>query len=166
MSQPLIFTEQRLLPRVIDVILTLIAWIGFSYLIYKGLITALADSPFMGLRPFFTTLNTVSFYAIVALVNGLVLIFWAKYNQMRFRVERRNRKPGLEDNELAVSMHITPQLALELNKGRVVTVYHHESGEIEHVEAEKGIVDNLLAPPEALDIAPSDWSQVPEEAKT
>lgn len=146
MSQPLIFTEQRLLPRVIDVILTLIAWIGFSYLIYKGLITALADSPFMGLRPFFTTLNTVSFYAIVALVNGLVLIFWAKYNQMRFRVERRNRKPGLEDNELAVSMHITPQLALELNKGRVVTVYHHESGEIEHVEAEKGIVDNLLAP--------------------
>lgn len=29
MSQPLIFTERRLLPRIIDVLLTLIAWLGF-----------------------------------------------------------------------------------------------------------------------------------------
>ncbi|MGL5371650.1 MAG: poly-beta-1,6-N-acetyl-D-glucosamine biosynthesis protein PgaD, partial [Plesiomonas shigelloides] len=27
MSQPLIFTEQRLLPRVIDVLLTIFAWV-------------------------------------------------------------------------------------------------------------------------------------------
>lgn len=166
MSQPLIFTEQRFIPRLIDVILTLIAWVGFSYLIYKGLITALAHSPFMGLRPFFTTLNTVSFYALVALINGLVLIGWAKYNQLRFRVERRNRKPGLEDNELAVSMHITPELAMELNKGRVLTVFHYENGEIEHIEVAKNIVDNLLPPPVALEMPPSDWSQVPEEAKS
>lgn len=48
MNQPLIFTERRLLPRIIDVLLTLIAWVGFLYLIYKGLITALAHSPYMG----------------------------------------------------------------------------------------------------------------------
>lgn len=29
MSQPLIFTEQRLLPRIIDVLLTLFAWLVF-----------------------------------------------------------------------------------------------------------------------------------------
>lgn len=29
MNQPLIFTERRLLPRIIDVLLTLIAWLGF-----------------------------------------------------------------------------------------------------------------------------------------
>lgn len=58
MNQPLIFTERRLLPRVIDVVLTLIAWIGFLYLIYKGLIVALAHSPHIGVRPFFTTLDT------------------------------------------------------------------------------------------------------------
>ncbi|CAM7880520.1 hypothetical protein CIFRMA203M1_11085 [Citrobacter freundii] len=50
MNQPLIFTERRLLPRIIDVLLTLIAWVGFLYLIYKGLITALAHSPYMGVR--------------------------------------------------------------------------------------------------------------------
>ena len=61
MNQPLIFTERRLLPRIIDVLLTLIAWVGFLYLIYKGLITALAHSPYMGVRPFFTTLDTVTF---------------------------------------------------------------------------------------------------------
>jgi biofilm PGA synthesis protein PgaD len=52
MSQPLIFTERRLLPRIIDVLLTIFAWVGFLYLIYKGLITALAHSPYMGVRPF------------------------------------------------------------------------------------------------------------------
>ena len=104
MNQPLIFTERRLLPRIIDVLLTLIAWVGFLYLIYKGLITALAHSPYMGVRPFFTTLDTVTFYILVALVNGLVLIGWAKYNQFRFRVERRSRRPGLEDHELAESL--------------------------------------------------------------
>ena len=52
MNQPLIFTERRLLPRIIDVLLTAIAWVGFIYLIYKGLITALAHSPYMGVRPF------------------------------------------------------------------------------------------------------------------
>ena len=70
MSQPLIFTERRLLPRIIDVLLTIFAWVGFLYLIYKGLITALAHSPYMGVRPFFTTLDTVTFYILVALVHG------------------------------------------------------------------------------------------------
>ena len=40
MSQPLIFTERRLLPRIIDVLLTIFALVGFLYLIYKGLITS------------------------------------------------------------------------------------------------------------------------------
>lgn len=31
MSQPLIFTEQRLLPRIIDVLLTLFARVGFIF---------------------------------------------------------------------------------------------------------------------------------------
>ncbi len=144
MSQPLIFTERRLLPRIIDVLLTIFAWVGFLYLIYKGLITALAHSPYMGVRPFFTTLDTVTFYILVALVNGLVLIGWAKYNQFRFRVERRSRRPGLEDHELAESLRITRELVTELNKARVLTVHHHENGEISHIDVDKHIADNRL----------------------
>ncbi|HHN8542830.1 poly-beta-1,6-N-acetyl-D-glucosamine biosynthesis protein PgaD [Citrobacter cronae] len=147
MSQPLIFTERRLLPRIIDVLLTIFAWVGFLYLIYKGLITALAHSPYMGVRPFFTTLDTVTFYILVALVNGLVLIGWAKYNQFRFRVERRSRRPGLEEHELAESLRITRELVTELNKARVLTVHHHENGEISHIDVDKHIADNRLPPP-------------------
>ncbi|WP_435953722.1 poly-beta-1,6-N-acetyl-D-glucosamine biosynthesis protein PgaD [Dryocola sp. BD626] len=147
MNQPLVYTEQRLFPRLMDTVLTLGAWVGFTWLIYNGLINALAHSPFMGIRPFFTTLNTVSLYLIIALVNGLALIGWAKYNQYRFRSERRSRRPGLAESELAESMHITPLVAHELNKGRVLTVFHHENGEIARVEVVKGIMDNLLGPP-------------------
>jgi biofilm PGA synthesis protein PgaD len=146
MNQPLIFTEQRIIPRVIDVVLTIMAWIGFTYLIYTGLINALINSPFMGVRPFFTTVNTIMCYGIIALVNGVILIGWAKYNQYRFRVERRNRRPGLERKELAQSLQITEEQALVLNVGRVMTVFHNENGEIAHVEFVKGIMDNQLLP--------------------
>ncbi|WP_435930281.1 poly-beta-1,6-N-acetyl-D-glucosamine biosynthesis protein PgaD [Dryocola sp. BD613] len=152
MNQPLIFTELRLFPRLIDMFLTLVAWVGFSYLIYNGLITALAHSPFMGLRPFLTTLNTVTFYMLIALVNGLLLIGWAKYNQHRFRVERRNRRPGLQKTELATSLHLTEQAAYGLNHGRVLTVFHNENGEIDHVDVVRGVLDNLLPPPAAAEM--------------
>lgn len=147
MNQPLIFTELRFFPRLMDMILTLVAWIGFSYLIYHGLIVALAHSPFMGLRPFFTTLNTVTIYLLIALINTVLLIGWAKYNQHRFRVERRKRRPELEKNELAASLHITEQLAYELNQARVLTVFHYEDGEIDRIAVIKGNRDNLLPPP-------------------
>ena len=128
MSQPLIFTEQRLLPRVIDVLLTIFAWVAFLHLIHEGLVIALMEPRHMEVRPFFNTLDTVTFYIFIALMNGLFLIGWAKYNQFRFRVERRSRRPGLEDHELAESLRITRELVTELNKARVLTVHHHESG--------------------------------------
>jgi len=140
MNQPLIFTEQRVFPRVMDVVLTLMAWAGFSYLIYAGLITALSHTPFVEDRPFFSTLDTLSFYLMVALINGAVLIGWAKYNQLRFRIERRKRKPGLEKEEVAASLHITPELALALSKGQVLTLAHYDTGAIDRV-----LIAKLLA---------------------
>lgn len=133
MNQPLIFTEQRVFPRLMDVLLTLIAWAGFSYLIYAGLMAALLHSPFIDDKPFFSTLDTVSFYLIVAAINGAVLIGWAKYNQIRFRIERRKRKPGLEKEEVAASLQITPELALEMSKSQVLTLAHYDTGAIDRV---------------------------------
>lgn len=89
----------------------------------------------------------MTFYILIATVNGLVLIGWAKYNQFRFRVERRSRRPGLEDHELAESLRITRELVTELNKARVLTVHHHESGEISHIDVDRDIADNRLPPP-------------------
>ena len=42
---PPIFTERRLLPRLLDALLTLLAWVGFGWLIYQGLINVLQAQP-------------------------------------------------------------------------------------------------------------------------
>lgn len=158
MNQPLIFTERRLLSCIIDVLLTAVVWVGSIYLIYKGLIAAPVRSPYMGVQPFFTTLDTVMFYILVALVDDLVLIGRAKYNQFRFRVERHNRRPGLEDHELAESLRITRELATEPSKARVLTVHHHENSETSHIDVDRDIADNRLSPsvPAMLEYLPSE----------
>lgn len=153
MNQPLIITERRLLPRLLDIILTLIAWAGFIWLIYNGLTSVLTHAPLIGLEPFFTTLNTMTVYTIVALFNGLLLIGWAKYNQYRFQVERRSRRPGLEEPELASSLHISGQMTQKLNTGRVLAVFHDDNGDIHHVKIVKAIQDNLLPPVNTMELA-------------
>lgn len=147
MNQPLIFTELRPMPRLIDILLTLFAWVLFIWLIYSGLALALEHTILSEIRPFFMTLDTMTIYTVVALFNGIVLIGWAKYNQYRFRVERRHRRPGLEEPELASSLHISEKLTHELGMARVVTVFHDDNGDIDHIERVKVILDNLLPPP-------------------
>ncbi len=160
MEHPLVFTEQRALPKFIDTVLTIAAWLGFGYLIYLGLIKALTENAFLGPRPFESTLVTLALYFVIALVNGLILIMWAKYNQFRFRVERRKRRPALAPTELADSFHITPQLVTELNKARVLTVHHNSLGGIATVDINQGINDNLLpAPLLKLQMMPTPLSQ-------
>lgn len=146
MNQPLIFTERRRLPKVVDVALTLLAWFVFIWLIYNGLVLALDHPPLADIRPFFLTLDTLTIYTVVALFNGLVLIGWAKYNQYRFRVERRRRKAGLEEPELASSLHISEHLTHQLSEARVMTVYHDEKGDIDHIEAVRSAQDNAALP--------------------
>ncbi|XTZ37839.1 poly-beta-1,6-N-acetyl-D-glucosamine biosynthesis protein PgaD [Salmonella enterica] len=155
MQQPLIFTERRLLPKFIDTLLTLIAWGGFFWLIYYGVLKALLERPELGARPFVLTLNTLTIYIIVAVVFGGALIIWAKYNQFRFRVERRSRKPGLIASELAASFQITAALVAELNKARVLTAYHNEFGDISGVVVHLGYRDDGLT--SLLRVAGSDF---------
>lgn len=150
MSQPLIFTEQRVWPRVIDVLLTILAWGAFLHLIYNGLILALMQSTYIGIRPFFSTLDTVTLYFCIALINGLLLIGWAKYNQFRFSVERRKRRFGCNDQELAESLHMAPSLVMAMSQGRRLTVYHHENGYISYVVIESYLVDDRLLQPQPL----------------
>lgn len=165
MNQPLIFTEQRLLPRVIDVLLTIFAWVAFLHLIYKGLIIALMEQRYIEVRPFFNILDTVTLYIFIALMNGLFLIGWAKYNQFRFKVERRKRRPECEHHELAESLHISSSLVMKMSKGKRLTVYHHDSGYISDVVVEHYITDNLLPPPKPTLLAlPSPLNELTEQS--
>lgn len=144
MQQPLIFTERRWFPKLFDAFLTFVAWSGFLWLIYGGIVKALMAHPNMGPRPFASNLSSVVIYLIVAAVYSALLIIWARYNQYRFRIERRSRKPGLEHEEIAKSLHIQPGLISELSRGRLLTVHHNGLGNISNVEPHLLIADNVM----------------------
>lgn len=144
MQQPLIFTERRWFVKFVDALLTLVAWSGFLWLIYGGMVKALISQPLMGPRPFTSNLSSVVIYLIVAAVYGSILIIWARYNQYRFRVERRSRKPGLANEELAQSFHIPPGVVSELSRGRLLTVHHNVFGSISSVEPRLQLADNVM----------------------
>lgn len=80
----LIRTQQKWLPRSIDALLTLAAWVGFGYLLVQGVAAVIANDqqgPRLSLgTEFLLTLDTLLIYLLVALLIGTVLLVWAKYN--------------------------------------------------------------------------------------
>ncbi|CCV46479.1 poly-beta-1,6-N-acetyl-D-glucosamine biosynthesis protein PgaD [Yersinia enterocolitica] len=148
MSAPLIHTEQRLLPRFIDIIITALAWFGFIFLFVKGFLDMIHRAPNMGPIPFrmyiLAGLTTLALYAAIAAFNAIVLIVWAKYNQIRFQVERRGHRPHLDDDELADSMEMTGEMIAQLKAGSCLTLYNDEHGQL--LEVKEGLQLPEVAP--------------------
>lgn len=138
MTDPLIFTARGWLPRTLDFLLTLLGWGGFIWLFSTGLLHVIQTLPFGGPRPLVSGLNTLMLYIAVALFNALLLIGWAKYNQLRFRVERRRRRPGLEPVEVAQSFAISPQDLSLMSRSALLRIHHDGQGRITQVEALRG----------------------------
>ncbi|MFE8118196.1 poly-beta-1,6-N-acetyl-D-glucosamine biosynthesis protein PgaD [Brenneria goodwinii] len=135
MNSPLIFTEPRPAARLLDVLMTLCGWCGFSWLMIVGLLETLQHSPWAGPRPVTSELNTVSLYLAIGIFNALLLIGWAKYNQFRFRIERRKRSGDLNSEEVAQSFSIQKNQIDTLNHNRVQHVWHDENGRVVRIEA-------------------------------
>ena len=138
MASPLIFTARSWLPRLIDLILTLLAWCGFIWLFATGLLHILHSTPYGGPRPLSSGMDTLTLYFAIALFNALVLIGWAKYNQLRFRTERRRRRPGLDPDEVAESFAISESDVSVLSNNDLLRVTHDRQGRITGVEALRG----------------------------
>lgn len=134
MKTPLIITERGWLPKAVDIVLTVIGWAGFVWLFITGLLVLINASPWGGPRPLTSELTTLTLYVAIGLFNALVLIGWAKYNQVRFRVERRSRRPGLAQQEVAKSFAITPQDVSTLSQNDVLKVHHDDHGQITAIE--------------------------------
>ena len=101
----LILTEHRLLPRLFDAALTLVAWGGFLFFLYARL------------------------YLLFAALNGWLLILWYQYN--RRRAHARRRQPGyFHQEELARSFNVSPQIISEMSQYNLLTVYHDQIGRI------------------------------------
>ncbi|MBD1226208.1 poly-beta-1,6-N-acetyl-D-glucosamine biosynthesis protein PgaD [Xenorhabdus griffiniae] len=140
MKEPLIFTEQRLWPRLIDILLTVLAWVGFIYLFMVGLFYTSHNGP----RPFTATvftseLGTITLYIGIAIFNAFLLIGWAKYNQRRFRIERRRHRPALTHTEVAQSFTLEQKLFDTLRQSKVSSITYDNHGHIIGIDEDVSI---------------------------
>ncbi|EEP91549.1 hemin storage system, HmsS protein [Yersinia kristensenii ATCC 33638] len=132
----------------IDIIITALAWFGFIFLFVKGFLDMIHRAPNMGPAPFrmyiLAGLTTLVLYAAIAAFNAIVLIVWAKYNQVRFQVERRGHRPHLDDEELANSMEMSSEIIAQLKAGSCLTLYNDEHGQL--LEVKEGLQLPTVAP--------------------
>lgn len=131
--QPIIITEPRLVPRIIDALLTLLAWAGFIYLIYREYYVVFPDvsgDP----SPASSGPGVLLYYGFFALLYVAIFILWAQYNQHFFTRERRRRKKVPDEQTLAQSFSITVNELETLNHNRVLRVHHDPSGGIVRID--------------------------------
>lgn len=125
----LILTEHRLLPRLFDAALTVVAWGGFLFFLYARLWMQLTEESDHRWSVIIASFNTVLIYLLFAALNGWLLILWYQYNRRRANVRRR--QPGLlPHDELARSFNVSPQLISEMSQHNLLTVYHDQIGRI------------------------------------
>lgn len=134
MKHPLIYTELRWLPRLLDILLTLLAWGGFLWLIYRGVVLALHQNSYFGTSTVLGTFGSILGYLLLIVIGSLVLISWAKYNQYRYRHERRQRRAELTPEELAESLEVDKQTMSRASMARNQVLHHASDGSIERVE--------------------------------
>ncbi|QGX91892.1 poly-beta-1,6-N-acetyl-D-glucosamine biosynthesis protein PgaD [Tatumella sp. TA1] len=125
-TRPIIITEPRITIRIIDSLLTLIAWGGFLYLIFHEYQLLFSGQYRLEASPAITLLN----YLLFALIYVFLFILWAKYNQLFFSQERRARKNIPNQECLAKSFDISVTELEKLETHRVIKVFHSPSGEI------------------------------------
>lgn len=134
----LIRTQQRLLPRIIDTLLTLLAWGGMAYLLVQGVAAVIANGqqgprPSLGME-FLLTLDTLLIYLLVALGISLALLVWAKYNehQAAWR-QRRVRVPDICERNLSESFQVSLAILDCLRNQQVLILHNNEHGALASV---------------------------------
>ncbi|EEQ02464.1 hemin storage system, HmsS protein [Yersinia rohdei ATCC 43380] len=104
----------------------------------KGFVAMLDRAPNMGPIPFriyiLAGLTTLALYVVIAIFNAIVLIAWAKYNQIRFQVERRGHRPHLDDDELADSLDMSGEMIAQLQAGSCLTLYNDDEGQLREIK--------------------------------
>lgn len=135
----LISTPRHWLPQLVDIMLTLIAWIVFVWLMVNGVTDLLADQE-QGPRidmgtELLSGLDSLLLYLVLSLLVAGVLIFWATYQKRQAAgFERRQRVPIISDETLSTSFRIDPRLLKLLQGQQVMTVHNDGDGRVLSVE--------------------------------
>ncbi|WP_339478515.1 poly-beta-1,6-N-acetyl-D-glucosamine biosynthesis protein PgaD [Pseudomonas fluorescens] len=134
----IIRTRQRPILVVIDVILTVVAWVGLLLLLMRGLWPLLethAGAPRIDSSAF-DALGTLQIYLWIAVVNAVILIAWARYQQRKSRsfAQRRLPSPVIDDAGLSKSFKLCDDRLQKLRTPGVMTIHNDQEGDISHVE--------------------------------
>lgn len=141
----IIKTERSRLARLIDTLLTLAAWALMLWLIAKSLLDVTpaqmqAALPSIQLAKW-TAGGALGAYLLVALFNALLLISWARYNQLRFaRRSARRAFPPTTADDMHRSFGISAEQLRHLRMTRLATVEHMSDGGIAAVRSSLALV--------------------------
>lgn len=133
----IIRTRQRPILVVIDVILTVVAWGGLLFLLVRGLWPLMethAGAPRIDSSAF-DALGTLQIYLWIAVVNAVILIAWARYQQRKSRsfAQRRLPSPVIDDAGLSKSFKLCDDRLQKLRTPGVMTIHNDQEGDISHV---------------------------------
>ena len=146
----IIRTRQRPFLVVIDVFFTVLAWIGLLYLLAQGLWSLIDthDGPRIN-ASFFDALGTLQIYLWVALLNAVILISWARYQQRKSKrfAQRRLPAPVVDDQGLSKSFKLTGDRLEKLRKPGSMTIHNNQDGDVSHVVTHFVPVDPAELPP-------------------
>jgi len=147
----IIRTRQRPFLVVIDVILTVLAWVGLLYLLVRGLwplIETHAGGPRID-HSAFEALGTLQIYLWVALVNAVILISWARYQQRKSRsfAQRRLAAPVVDDDGLSKSFKLCDDRLQKLRSPGVITIHNNQDGDVSQVVPHLWPVEPAELPP-------------------
>jgi len=132
----IIRTRQRPFLVVVDVVFTVLAWIGLLYLLIRGLLPLINthDGPRID-AGLFDALGTLHVYLWVALLNAGLLIAWARYQQRKSKryAQRRLEAPMVDDQGLTESFKLSDDNFSRMRQPGTMVVHNDEEGGISHV---------------------------------
>ena len=146
----IIRTRQRPFLVVIDVLLTVLAWVGLLYLLARGLwpLIDTHEGPRID-ASFFDALGTLQIYLWVALLNAVILITWARYQQRKSKsfAQRRLPAPMVDDQGLSKSFKLTGDRLAKLRTPGSMTIHNDQDGDVSQVVTHFFPVDPAKLPP-------------------
>ncbi|MFJ2537203.1 poly-beta-1,6-N-acetyl-D-glucosamine biosynthesis protein PgaD [Pseudomonas sp. NPDC087614] len=147
----IIRTRQRPFLVVVDAFFTVIAWIGLLYLMVRGLwplIESHEGAPRIDSSAF-DALATLQIYLWVAVVNAVILIAWARYQQRKSRgfAQRRLPAPVADDEGLSKSFKLCDERLQKLRTPGVMTIHNDQEGDVSNVVLNLRPVELAELPP-------------------
>ncbi|MBK5303106.1 MULTISPECIES: poly-beta-1,6-N-acetyl-D-glucosamine biosynthesis protein PgaD [Gammaproteobacteria] len=146
----IIRTRQRPFLVLIDVFLTVLAWVGLLYLLARGLwpLIDTHEGPRID-ASFFDALGTLQIYLWIALLNAVILITWARYQQRKSKsfAQRRLPAPVVDDQGLSKSFKLTGDRLAKLRTPGSMTIHNDQDGDVSHVVTHFFPVDPADLPP-------------------